>query len=87
MRAGASRKTAKRILKKVRSEVYRDMGTSDIYKLVLHAISEEKDEKVLQQKYQLKDAIMKLGPAGFAFENFVKELLEHRGIQIEKIRT
>ena len=43
MRAGANRKTAKKILKKVRSEVYRDMGTSDIYKLVLRAISEEKD--------------------------------------------
>jgi hypothetical protein len=87
MRAGASRKIAKQILKKVRSEIYRDIGTSDIYKLVLRAISEEKNEKVLHQKYQLKDAIMRLGPAGFVFENFVKELLEHRGIKIERIRT
>jgi hypothetical protein len=87
MRAGANKKTAKRILKKVRSETYRDIGTSDIYKLVLQAISEEKDAEVLHKKYQLKDAIMRLGPAGFAFENYVKELLEHRGIQIERIRT
>ena len=87
MRAGASRKTAKKILKKVRSEVYRDMGTSDIYKLVLRAISEEKDGKALYQKYQLKDSIMRLGPAGFTFENYVKELLEYQGIQIKGIRT
>jgi hypothetical protein len=87
MRAGANRKTAKRILRKVRSQVYSDIGTSDIYKLVLQAISEEKDGKALYQKYQLKDAIMRLGPAGFAFENYVKELLEHQGIQIEKIRA
>jgi len=87
MRAGASKKTAKKILKKVRSEVYRDIGTSDIYKLVLQAISKEKDTEVLHKKYQLKDAIMRLGPAGFAFENYVKELLEHRGIQIERIRA
>lgn len=39
MRAEASRKIAQRILKKMRSDVYRDMGTSDIYKLVLQAIS------------------------------------------------
>ena len=38
MRAGASRNIAQRILKKVRSDVYRDMGTRDIYKLVLQAI-------------------------------------------------
>jgi len=87
MRAGANRKTAKRILKKVRSEVYHDIGTSDIYKLVLQAISQEKGAEALHQKYQLKDAIMRLGPAGFAFENYVKELLEQRSIKIEKIRS
>ena len=87
MRAGASRKTAHRILKKVKSDVYHDMGTSDIYKLVLKAISEEKDGVGLHQRYQLKEAIMKLGPSGFAFENYVADLLKYYGLQVAGIRV
>jgi hypothetical protein len=87
MRAGASRRTAKRILKKVRGEVYRDMTSNDIYKKVLRAISEEKDLKALHQRYQLKDAIMRMGPAGFAFENYVAEILGYFGYQVAGIRT
>ncbi|MBI5860518.1 MAG: restriction endonuclease [Nitrosarchaeum sp.] len=86
MRAGANRKTAQRILKKVRSDVYRDMGTSDIYKLVLQAISEERDGMGLRQRYQLKDAIMRLGPSGFAFENYVADLLKYYDLQVFGIR-
>lgn len=87
MRAGASRKTAKRILKKVRTQVFRDMTSGDIYKMVLHAISEEKDLKALHQRYQLKDAIMRMGPAGFAFENYVASLLEYYNYQVGGIRA
>lgn len=87
MRAGASRKTAQRILKKVRSDVYRDMGTSDIYKLVLQAISKEKDGVGLHQRYQLKEAIMRLGPAGFAFENYIADLLPYYDLQVSGIRV
>ena len=87
MRAGASRNAAQRILKKVRSDVYRDMGTSDIYKLVLQAISEEKDAMGLHQRYQLKEAIMRLGPSGFAFENYVADLLKYYDLQVSGIRV
>ncbi|MDH3192068.1 MAG: restriction endonuclease [Nitrosopumilus sp.] len=87
MRAGASRKTAKQILKKVRAEVYHDMTSSDIYKKVLHAISEEKGLRALHQRYQLKDAIMRMGPAGFAFENYIASLLEYYEYQTVNIRA
>jgi len=87
IRAGASKKTAKRILKKVKSDIYRDMTSNDIYKKVLHAISEEKGLKALHQRYQLKEAIMRMGPAGFAFENYVASLLEYYGYQVIGIRS
>ncbi len=87
MRAGASRKTAKNILKKVKTEVFRDMTSNDIYKRVLHAISEEKGLRGLHQRYQLKDAIMRMGPAGFAFENYVASLLKYYGYKLGKIRA
>ena len=86
-RAGANKKTAQRILKKVRSQIYHEIKTRNIYKLVLRAISEEKDGQALHQRYQLKEAIMKLGPNGFAFENYVGNILEHYGLHIKGIRS
>lgn len=74
-------------MKKVKSEVYRDMTSNDIYKKVLRAISEEKDLKALHQRYQLKDAIMRMGPAGFAFENYVAAILEYYNFQVVGIRS
>lgn len=87
MRAGASKQTAKRILKKVKSEVYKDMTSNDIYKKVLHAISQEKGLKALHQRYQLKDAIMRMGPAGFAFENYVASILKYYDYQVTGKRS
>ncbi|MDH3658279.1 MAG: restriction endonuclease [Nitrosopumilus sp.] len=87
IRAGASEKTAKRILKKVKSKVYRNTTSYDVYKKVLNVISQEKDLKALHQRYQLKNAIMRMGPAGFAFENYVASLLEYYDFQATGIRS
>ena len=54
--------------------------------MVLAALSEEKEGMALKQRYQLKDAIMNLGPAGFMFENYVGEILKHSGFKIKGIR-
>ncbi len=82
MRAGATRKTAKKILKKVRSNIFRGMATSNIYDLVLNAMKEEKLD-ALYQRYQLKDAIMRLGPSGFHFENYVANLIQQYGMKLK----
>ena len=87
IRAGASEKTAKRILKKVKSKIHRNMTSYDVYKKVLNAISQEKDLRALHQRYQLKNAIMRMGPAGFAFENYVASLLEYYDLQATGIRS
>lgn len=86
-RAGANRKTAQRILKKVKSQLFQGIGTGNIYKLVLQAISEERGGRALHHRYQLKEAIMKLGPNGFAFENYVATILHHYGLEILGIRS
>ena len=77
----------KRIIKKIRTQIYRGIETRDIYKMVLLALNEEKEGKPLKYRYQLKDAIMQLGPAGFMFENYVGEILKHSGFKIKKIRA
>ena len=85
-RAGADNDAAKRIIKKIRGQIYRGVDTREIYKLVLNALNEEKDGAILKQRYQLKDSIMKLGPSGFLFENFVGEILKYLGFRTKKIR-
>ena len=67
--------------------MYRDIASNDIYKIVLRVISEEKGLKALHQRYQLKDAIMRMGPAGFAFENYVASILKYYNYQVTKIRS
>jgi len=63
------------------------MTSNDIYKKVLRAISEENGLKALHQRYQLKDAIMRMGHAGFAFENYIASILEYYGYQVSGIRS
>jgi hypothetical protein len=53
--------------------------------MVLAALREEKEGIVLKQKYQLKDAIMRLGPAGFMFENYVGKILKYSDFKIKNI--
>lgn len=86
MRAGASKDATNRVLKKIRGHIYRGVNTRDIYKLVLVALSEEKGGTVIKQRYQLKDAIMKLGTTGYVFENYVGEILKYSEFKIKKIR-
>ena len=63
------------------------MTSKDIYKKVLRAISEEKGLKALHQRYQLKNSIMKMGHAGFAFENYIASILEYYDYQVLGIRS
>lgn len=53
--------------------------------MVLLALGEEKGGTILKQKYQLKDAIMRLGPAGFIFEIYVGQILKHSNFKIKNI--
>lgn len=87
MKAGTSKDSAKKILKKIRGQIYHGVDSQDIYKMVLSALSEEKEGNALKQIYRLKEAIMRLGPAGFIFENYVGEILKSSGYKIKKIRS
>ncbi len=86
MGAGASKNVTNYVLKKIRNHIYRGVKTRDIYKLVLMALSEEEGGIIIKQKYQLKEAIMKLGTTGYVFENYVGEILTHSKFEIKKIR-
>lgn len=86
IRAGASEKQAKRIARKTKAMVRSGSTTRDVYRLVLQNIAEVDETKVIKHKYRLKEAIMKMGPAGFPFESYVSQILSNYGYEIEGVR-
>jgi len=81
VRAGATREAARRIVKQIRPKLYPGITTREIYRLVLHFLSDGADRGV-KHRYRLKESIMRMGPAGFPFEAFVGRVLEHYGYRV-----
>jgi hypothetical protein len=83
-RAGASREAARKVVRKIEGVIHDGMTTNEILKLVKAMIPEE--ESHVAMRYDLKGAIMRLGPAGYPFENFVAAILENYGYKT-KLRS
>jgi len=78
IRAGASREAAQKISRYVASQITDGMRTKEILRITLEAL-ERMAPTPIASRYDLKGAIMRLGPAGFAFETFFSELLNDSG--------
>lgn len=87
VRAGASKKLAEQVVKKVRGQIRTGIRTREIYKMVLNALAAEDESQVIKHRYRLKESIMLLGPAGFAFEIYIGKILENYGYYIEATRS
>lgn len=86
IRAGASLDLAKRIANQVYSKTRQGMTTREIYRMVLHFLSEH-GMIAIKHRYRLKEAIMRMGPAGFSFETYIGQILGHFGYTAKSIRT
>lgn len=82
MRAGAEREIAEKIAAEATSGVRDGMSTKHILKITLRLL-ERFEEPHVVAKYDLKGAIMRLGPAGFPFETFLGEVLEDYGYNVK----
>jgi len=78
MRAGSDEATAQKIALEVSARVRDGMRTRDILRLTLRLLQKYEGLKVAA-RYDLKGAIMRLGPAGFNFETFFAEVLGRIG--------
>ena len=78
LRAGADRVVAEEIAHRVASRVRDGMRTQQILKITLSML-DKMGKPEIAAKYDLKGAIMRLGPAGFAFENFFAEVMQELG--------
>jgi Holliday junction resolvase len=75
--AGASQKSAAEVCQEVAKDTKPGMNTDDIFKQVLICL--QKENPILAARYNLKMAIMKLGPTGFPFEKFIAGILQEYG--------
>lgn len=76
--AGGSNQIANRAIKEVKKIYHKDITTKEILEKILQTL---KSEPGVAQRYDLKRAIMSLGPSGFAFEEFFAALLRHYGYE------
>ncbi len=77
LRAGASGELATKISEQIASKVYPRMTTREILRLTLRLL--DKEQPAVAARYNLRDAIFRLGPAGFDFEKYIAELLSAYG--------
>ncbi|MDD3679267.1 MAG: ATP cone domain-containing protein [Candidatus Shapirobacteria bacterium] len=73
-RSGANKTVEDKIVEKLIKKLYQGITTEKIYRLVFNWLKQEKVS--LASKYNLKQAIIKLGPTGYPFELFLARLLE-----------
>lgn len=86
-RAGIPSSIQDKVLVHVKSKLYENIPTSEVYKHITEFLNSEQPH--LKAKYGLKQAIMDLGPTGYPFEDYVSEILKAKGYltQVRSILT
>jgi Holliday junction resolvase len=74
LKAGASQNLANKIARDVEKRSYDGISTKEILHITLDLLGRQKP--FIAARYDLKGAIFRLGPAGFAFEHLVAEILK-----------
>jgi hypothetical protein len=77
LRTGASPMIADEILHQISKYVYDGISTREIYKRVYQLLKKYDYPSAI--KFRLKKAIMRMGPSGFPFEDYVCEILKGQG--------
>ena len=76
-RSGATSEQVEIVLQKVQDILKEGMTTRDIYRVAFKWL--KKMAKSVSSRYNLKRAVMALGPTGFPFEKLTAAILESRG--------
>ena len=72
LKSGASPQAVEVILDSIEKEIYEGISTKQIYKLAFGLLKKEANSHAA--RYNLKEAIRLLGPAGFFFEKYIARL-------------
>ncbi len=77
VRSKAEPKAVEEVITAISALLHEGMTTKEIYRKAFSLL--RKTSGSVAARYKLKSAIHELGPAGFAFEKFVAEVLKHDG--------
>lgn len=80
LKSGASEADVFRVLDTIEKELYDGIPTKKIYKMAFQLL--KKISNVHAAKYNLRSAIMALGPAGFYFEKFIAKVFQIEGYEV-----
>lgn len=80
LKAGGSRKLARHTVIILKKSVSDGMQTDQILNIILTHLKEEPD---VAARYDLKRAIMSLGPSGFPFETYFAQILKEYGYDVK----
>ncbi|UGS21572.1 restriction endonuclease [Flavobacterium cyclinae] len=83
-KSGADQSVAETIVKEIESELYEGIPSKKIYKRAYQLL--KNISNVHAARYNLRTALLGLGPAGFFFEKFIAKLMQELGYQT-KINT
>lgn len=77
LKAGANLEQANQIIATISAQLYEGMATKQIYKMAFALL--KKNSNAYAARYNLREAIRMLGPAGFYFEKYIARLFESEG--------
>jgi hypothetical protein len=80
-RSGASGQAIDRVVESMRDQLYEGISTKKIYRKAYSLL--RKESKTSALRYNLKQAVMDLGPSGYPFEALVGRLLEKMGYRVK----
>ena len=80
-RAGLSAKATDDVIDRLERKLYDGITTKKIYQTVYGFVDALKPE--VSHKYNLKRALLEIGPAGYGFEDFTSKLLSLEGYRTE----
>lgn len=70
-----------RIVKSVTDKIHDGISTRELYRIVFRELKKQKGG--FAGKYNLKKALIELGPSGYPFENYIGRLWEFGGFSVE----
>ena len=77
MKSGASASVIDEIMKRIQNAIYEGISTKKIYKMAFALLKKKANSHAA--RYNLREAIRLLGPAGFFFEKYIARLFASEG--------
>jgi len=75
LKSGADYQIVENIIENIQSQIFEGISTKKIYKLAFSMLKNESNAHAA--KYNLRNAIQQLGPAGFFFEKYVARIFSY----------